>query len=134
MKKVVRVFIFIILFIFIGVNIMIFMDKKYIDNIENDIVKNTKIKNLEYINKYGNSYIVMDLEYLYLFNGKYEEVDKLVIDNVYNNKNNYDIVYRDNIFMYMDNYKNKDGVIFKYYDIETYDLIDEVVVGGNSNG
>lgn len=131
MKKVVRIFIFIILFIFIGVNITIYINNNYIYNLENSIVKNTDIKDIKYINKYGNSYIVMGLEYLYLFNDKYEEIDKLELEKVYDNKNNYDIVYRDNLFMYLDNYKNKDGVIFKYYDIENYELVDEVMVGGN---
>ena len=34
------------------------------------------------------------------------------------------------MIMYMDNYKDKEGIIFKYYNIYTYELIDKVVVGG----
>ena len=131
MKKVVGIFIFIILFIFIGMFIMVCIDGRYLNGVEMDIVKNTNIKDIEYIIRYGNGYIVMDLDYLYLFNDKYEELDKLELEKIYNNKNSYDIVYRDKTFMYMDNYKNKDGVMFKYYDIETYEEIDEVMVGGN---
>jgi len=72
----------------------------------------------------------MDKDKLYLFDSKYEEIYKTEIDKLHNNKNNYDIVYRNKTIMYMNNYKNKDGVIFKYYDIYTYKLIDEIVIGG----
>jgi len=131
MKKVVRIFILIIFVIFVSIYIMIYIDNKSINNIEKYIIKNTDINDIEYINRYGDNYIVKDKEYLYLFNNKYDEIDRLDIKKVYNNKKNYDIVYRDNLFMYMDNYNDKYGVRFKFYDIESYELVDEVLVGGN---
>ena len=131
MKKVVRIFILVILFMFISIYIMVYIDNKSINDIKKLIIKNADIKDIEYINMYGNSYIVMDKKYLYLFDNKYDEVDKLDVKYIYDNKKNYDIVYRDSLFMYMDNYENKDGVIFEYYDIENYELVDEIMVGGN---
>lgn len=121
----------IILVIFISIYIMICNDNKSINNIEKYIIKNSDINDIEYVNIYGDSYIVMDKKYLYLFNDKYEEIDRLDVKNIYDNKKNYDIVYRDNLFMYMDSYNDKDGVIFKYYDILNYELVDEILVGGN---
>ena len=38
---------------------------------EKDIIKNTDIKGIEYINRYGDNYIVMDTGYLYLLDDKY---------------------------------------------------------------
>jgi hypothetical protein len=73
----------------------------------------------------------MDNEYLYLFNFNYEEIYKIKKKLLYDNKNNYDIIYKDDTIMYMDNYKNKEGIIFKYYDIYTYEVIEEIVVGDN---
>ena len=131
MKKVIRIFILIILVIFISIYIVVRNDNKSINNIEKYIIKNNDINDIEYVNIYGDSYIVMDKEYLYLFNDKYEEIDRLDVKNIYDNKKNYDIVYRDNLFMYMDSYNDKDGVIFKYYDILNYELVDEILVGGN---
>ena len=110
---------------------MIFFDSRYINDIENRIIKNTDIRDIVYVNEYDNNYIVMNNLYLYLFNDKYEEIYKVEIEDIHKNKNGYDIVYRDNTIMYMDSYKKKNGVIFKYYDIFTYELIDEVMVGGN---
>lgn len=131
MRKVIRIFILVILVMFISISTMICIDNRSINRIEKKIINNTNIKDIEHINKYGNNYIVMDMEYLYLFNDKYEEIDRLDVNYIYDNKKKYDIVYRNNLFMYMDNYKYKNGVIFKYYDIESYEFIDEVMVGGN---
>lgn len=110
---------------------MISFDKGYISKIKKDILENTSIKDITYVNKYDNSYIVSDQEYVYLFNSNYEEIYKVKLSMLHKNGNNYDLVYRNNTLMYMDDYKNKDGVVFKYYDIYTYELIDEIVVGGN---
>ena len=130
MKKLVIIFISLILFLFISICIVVGIDKNSISDIEKDVLKNTNINDIEYVNKYDNYYIVLDIDNLYLFDKEYKEIFKVERDKVYENKNNYDIVYRNKTIMYMDNYKNKDGLIFKYYDIYTYKLIDEIVVGG----
>lgn len=122
-KKIIILFISIILFLFVSMCIMIFFDNRYTDGIISDINKNTDIQNIEYVNKYDDSYIVVNNEYLYLLNNNYEEITKIEKTLLHKNKNNYDIVYRDKTIMYMDSYKNKDGVIFEYYDIYKYELI-----------
>lgn len=108
---------------------MVSIDNDYLSDIERDIVKNTDILDIEYVNEYDGYYIVMDLEYIYLFSNDYVEIYKTKIEKLADNKNNYELVYRDNKIMYMDNYDDKKGVIFKYYDLYSYELIDEIVVG-----
>jgi len=130
MKKGVTIFILLILFLFCSKWIIVYIDKNNINDIENNKIKNTIIKNIEYINKYDNYYIVMDSDYLYLINSKYEIVLEIDNDKIYKNKNDYELVYRNNTIMYMENYKNKKGLFFKYYDIYSYELIDEVLIGG----
>ena len=125
------IFIGVLLFLFISICVMVSFDKRYINDLEKDILKNTSIKNITYVNKYDDSYIVSDQEYVYLFNSNYEEIYKVKLSMLHENKNDYVLVYRNSTIMYMDNYKNKEGVVFKYYDIYTYELIDEIVVGGN---
>lgn len=110
---------------------MVNIDNRYFNGLKKEIFDNTEINNIKYINKYDGYYIVKDNEYIYLFNSNYDEITKIKISLVYDNKNKYDIVYRNKTIMYMDNYKNKDGVVFKYFDIYTYELVDEVFVGGN---
>ena len=130
MKKLIIIFISLILFLFTFICIVVGIDKNNIEDIEKKVSKNTNIKNIEYVNIYDDYYIVLDLDKLYLFDSEYKEIFKVERDKVYKNKKNYDIVYRNKTIMYMDNYKNKDGLIFKYYDIYTYKLIDEIVIGG----
>lgn len=108
---------------------MVWFDNKYISDIEKNILKNTEVKKIEYVNEYDDYYLVMDSEYLYLFNSNFEEIYNVKVSLLHNNKNNYELIYRNNTVMYMDNYQSKEGVIFKYYDIYTYDVIDEIVVG-----
>lgn len=121
----------ILLILFILVCVMVHIDNRYVSSIEDEIIENTDIKNITYVNKYDNNYIVMDDENLYLFDSNYEELYKIKKDLLHENKNNYEIIYKDNTIMYMNNYKNKEGIIFKYYDIYTYLVIEEIVVGDN---
>ena len=130
MKKLLIIFIGIIIVLFIGMCIMIGINNGYINRLEEDIYKNTDISNIEYVNDYNGYYIVKNNEYIYLFNTDYEEITRIKSNLVYDNKNNYDIVYRDKTIMYMDNYKNEEGIIFKYYDIYTYEEVDKVIIGG----
>lgn len=132
MKKLVGIFILVILVIFISMNVMIYIDNRYILELEDRVKKNTDIKDIVYVNEYDKYYIVMDNKNLYLFNSDYIEINRIDIGKVYLNKKDYDIVYRDNMIMYMDSYKNKDkNVVFRYYDIYTDELLEELVVGGS---
>ena len=119
-----------ILGLFISLLIMISLNNKYMEKLEKDIYKKTDVKDIKYINEYDDHYIVMNSENIYLFDNKYDEITRIKVNLVYENKNNYDIVYRNKTIMYMDNYKNKDGIVFKYYDIYTCEEIDSIVVGG----
>lgn len=104
-------------------------DKNYNKMIK-EIENNTLVKEVVYVNKYNNYFIVEDNEYLYLINDKYKIISEIDINLLYKNSKNYDIIYKDERFMYMkDSYK--DGKLYyQYYDIYNYSLIDEIMVGG----
>ena len=101
---------------------------KYIDSLKDIIIKNTDIERIEYVNYYDNYYIVVDYEFLYLFNNEFELVFNVNKNMLFDKYNKYDIVYRNRTLMFMDNYKNKEGIIFKYYDIYTGECIDEIII------
>ena len=92
----------------------------------NDISNNTQIDNIKYINRYGEYYIVLNDKYLYAINKEYKAISELDKILLYENKNNYDIIYDNELFMYMEEVNN----IYKYYDIYSYELIREVDMGG----
>ena len=49
---------------------------------------------------------------------------------VHKNSDNYDIVYRDNTLVYFNDKLDDKKLIYEYYDIYTYEVIDRVFVGG----
>lgn len=130
MKKIIKIFIGIIILIFILILGMVRNNNKNYNKMIKEIENNTLVKEVEYINKYNNYFIVEDNEYLYLINDKYEIISEIDINLLYKNSKNYDIIYKDERFMYMkDSYK--DGKLYyQYYDIYNYSLIDEIMVGG----
>lgn len=130
MKKIIKIFIGIIILIFILILGMVRNNDKNYNKMIKEIENNTLVKEVVYVNKYNNYFIVEDNEYLYLINDKYEIISEIDINLLYKNSKNYDIIYKDERFMYMeDNYK--DGKLYyKYYDIYNYSLIDEIMVGG----
>ena len=109
---------------------MIGNDNRYYDKIKKIIEEECKIDNIIYINKYNDYYIVKDKEYLYLINSEYRIISEIDNNLLYENKENYDIIYDDEVFMYMDDEYIEDGVIYRYYDIYSYELINEIKVGG----
>lgn len=129
MKKIIMIFIVVIITLFISMCIMVNIDNKYFNGLKKEISENTDITDIVYVNKYNEHYIAKDNEYIYLFNSNYEEITRIKLSLLYDNKKKYDIVYRDKTIMYMDNFKNKEGIIYRYYDIYTYELIDEIVIG-----
>lgn len=130
MKKIIKIFIGIIILIFILILGMVRNNNKNYNKMIKEIENNTLVKEVVYVNKYNNYFILEDNEYLYLINDKYEIISEIDINLLYKNSKNYDIIYKDERFMYMeDNYK--DGKLYyKYYDIYNYSLIDEIMVGG----
>ena len=109
---------------------MIGNDNRYYNRIKKIIEEECKIDNIIYINKYNDYYIVMDKEYLYLINSEYRIISEIDNNLLYENKEKYDIIYDDEVFMYMDDEYIDNGVIYRYYDIYSYELIYEIKVGG----
>lgn len=126
MKKVIKIFIIIVILLFGMVIFITGIDNRDTKKLIKDISSNSQIDNIKYINRYGDYYIVLNDKYLYAINREYKiisEVDKILL---YENKNNYDIIYDNELFMYMEEVNN----IYKYYDIYSYKIISEVDMGG----
>lgn len=130
MKKLIKIFLSILIIIFLLILYMDNNDSKYISKLEKNIIKNTDIKKVIYINTYGNYYIVMDDNNLYVFDNKYVEL--LKVDKILIHKNNkkYDIIY-DEKPMYMKDYYKDSKLYYEYYDLYSYEKTGEVLVGGS---
>lgn len=127
MKKVVGYILLIIVFISsIMVGYMLNNDRKYFNKMKDKI----GLDNISYINKYNNYYLVLDNENLYLFNSDYEKIIELDKDKLCQNKNNYEIIYRDEDFQYLKDYQIDGDLVFEYVNIYNCKLIEKIVLGG----
>lgn len=126
MKKMIKIFISVMISLFILILLVVKIDNKYDKNNYKIIMDKTDIKNISYVNRYGDYYIVLNDKYLYAINKEYKivsEIDKILL---YENSEKYDIIYDNELFMYLDD----DGGKYRYYDIYSYKLAKEIDIGG----
>lgn len=121
---------FVIGFIFLIVIFLVilyFMMGKYDSNLFNEVSKNTKIKDIVYVNKNNYNYVVLTKDYVYVFNDKYDLVLEKNRGNISSSK--YNIVYKRNMLMYEEMTMYADYLVYSYYDVENEKLIYEVKIG-----
>ena len=112
--------------LFMLVLLVVNVDKRYNNSIYKLINDKTDINNISYVNRYGDYYIVLNDKYLYAINKEYKivsEIDKILL---YENQEKYDIIYDNELFMYLDYSDGK----YRYYDIYSYELAKEIDIGG----
>lgn len=122
----IKIFISIMISLFILILLVVKIDNKYDKNNYKIIMDKTDIKNISYVNRYGDYYIVLNDKYLYAINKEYKivsEIDKILL---YENSEKYDIIYDNELFMYLDDARGK----YRYYDIYSYKLAKEIDIGG----
>jgi len=131
MKKIIIIFLFIVLFIFFCILFLVSNNNKYINSIEKDICDNYDIKDdIIYVNKSHLYYIILTSDYLIVLDDNYKEIFKDDVNNIVDKKDNYEIVYRLNKVMYEEKKVLDKKIIYNYYDIYTNECIDTVEVGG----
>lgn len=131
MRKLGLLFIGILIVVLLLIVYMDYNNDSYLNMVKVKIAKNTGISDMKYVNKYGEYYIVFDNDYLYLIDNEYKiilEIEKFLL---HENDNNYDIIYKDNQFMYFNEIYADGIIIYEYYDIYKYELIDKTLIGGS---
>ena len=104
-------------------------NNKYLEIINKDIKKNYKLKEkITYSNKYGNYYIFTTKKNVIVVNKKYEEILKKDIDILDENKNNYELIYKNNKLMYEKTILKKGKLTYKYYDATNNKFIKETTM------
>lgn len=129
MRKLVKIVVFGIIIVYLFICHQVWNDNEDIKKYNKLIIKNTDVDKINYLNIYGDKYIVMDDDSLYVFDKDYHElldIDRILI---HDNKNNYDIVY-DLKLMYQECIEKGNKIIYNYYDIYSYEFIKSVTLGG----
>lgn len=126
------VFILLMVFIVLILGIYIYPSIKndnYQKRLISDIYKNTDIKDIEYLNKDNNYYVVKDRDKVIVFDLNYEEVYS--IDKSKLKDNDLDLVYRRNNLYYEEKIRDGDNLTYNFYNIDNNELAYQVLLGGN---
>lgn len=107
----------------------------YIDN-SNKSSLDKLIKNnyanvkLYYVNEYDNYYIFISDKKYGVLDKEYNEILLIDKENLCKKKKKYDIIYRKEKLMYLDDSLKNNKLTFNYYDINNCKLIESISVGG----
>ena len=126
------VFILLMVFIVLILGIYIYPSIKndnYQKRLISDIYKNTDIKDIEYLNKDNNYYVVKDRDKVIVLDLNYEEVYS--IDKSKLKDNDLDLVYRRNNLYYEEKIRDGDNLTSNFYNIDNNELAYQVLLGGN---
>lgn len=126
------VFMLLMVFIVLILGIYIYPSIKndnYQKRLISDIYKNTDIKDIEYLNKDNNYYVVKDRDKVIVLDLNYEEVYS--VDKSKLKDNDLDLVYRRNNLYYEEKIRDGDNLTYNFYNIDNNELAYQVLLGGN---
>lgn len=127
--KVIIGILIVFLICFFSLNYTINNNSSYVDNLKNNIKDNYKLDDdILGVNVYGGYYIVSTNKEVIVLDGEYVEVMKENVSGLYDNINNYDLVYRTNKLMYEETIVDDDNLTYNYYDVYSYDYVSSIVV------
>lgn len=131
MKKIIIIFICLVVFLFGSVIYIVNRNNNYLNNILEDIKNNSEIKeDIAYYNKYNNYYIVLTNDNIIVLDKDYKEVYNNSTEKFQDKTSEYEIIYKIDIPMYEEVKKEGNTIKYIYYDIYTLDVLDEIEIEG----
>lgn len=127
MKRFIIIFISLMLLFFLSIIFIVNNNRSYEDSIF-DIVSSNYSKDISYVNKYLDNYIVKTKDKVVVLNSDFEEINSMNINDLY--EYDFDLVYRKNTIMYEDITVYDDKVIYTYYSVSDGKEIDKVEIEG----
>ncbi len=133
MKKIIILFIILIV-IFLSSRIYVSnKNNKYKSNLEKEITENYKLdEKIKYLNKTDLYYIILTTDKLIVLDNHYNELFTEDSPKLYKLDKDSELVYRLNQPMYEIKKVSKDKIVYKYYNIYTGELLDTVTIGGTN--
>lgn len=131
MKKLIIIFVCLVVFLFGSVIYIVNRNNNYLNNILKDIKNNSEIKEeIIYYNKYNNYYIVLTKYNIIVLDKDYKEVYNNSTEKFQDKTSEYEIIYKTDIPMYEETKKEGNTIKYIYYDIYTLDKLDEIEIEG----
>lgn len=103
-------------------------NKDYNKKLFDDVYNNSNIKNINYVNKSNNYYIVKNDKEIVVMDLNYDKINSVNISDIYDS--DLDIVYRRGNIYYEEKVNDKDKLIYKYYNINNGEFVFDITVGG----
>lgn len=131
MKKLIIIFVCLVVFLFGSVIYIVSRNNNYLNNILKDIKNNSEIKEkIIYYNKYNNYYIVLTKDNIIVLDKDYKKVYNNSTEKFQDKTSEYEIIYKTDIPMYEETKKEGNNIKYIYYDIYTLDKLDEIEIEG----
>ena len=127
MKKKNVIILSILLFLIIFFIISYYVKDRYSDNLIKEIDSKKIINNILSVYKNNDNYIVVSKDRIYVLDAKYEIIIDEDKSKLYKRKYS-SIVYKRNMLMYEEKISDKNYLVYRYYDIYTNELIDEIKI------
>ena len=103
-------------------------NNKYQKDLIKDIYNNTNIKEIKYLNKDNNYYIIKTKDKVIVLDLNYEEVYNIDLSLL--QSSNLELVYRRNNLYYEKKIREDKKITYQFYDVETKDFVYETSLGG----
>ena len=129
-KVLITILITIILLIFSIILYPVIKNNNYQKKLLNNIYENTNLKDIKYLNKDNNYYIIKAKDKVLVLDLNYEEVYSINTDEI--KKNNLDLSYTRNNLYYKERIRKNNKLTYKYYDIKTNEEVFTSVLGGSN--
>lgn len=130
-KKILIIILIIIIILPIGIIIYpVIENNKYQNKLLDNIYENTSIKNIEYLNKDNNYYIIKNKDKVIVLDLNYEEIYSINTNELINS--NLDLTYIRNNLYYKERKKENNKLVYKYFDVKTNEEVYTTTLGGSN--
>ena len=130
-KKILIIILIIIIILPIGIIIYpVIENNKYQNKLLDNIYENTSIKNIEYLNKDNNYYIIKNKDKVIVLDLNYEEVYSINANELIDS--NLDLTYIRNNLYYKERKKENNKLVYKYFDVKTNEEVYTTTLGGSN--
>ena len=129
-KVLITILIIIILLIFSIILYPIIKNNNYQKKLLNNIYENTDLKDIKYLNKDNNYFIIKTKDKVIVLDLNHEEVYSISTSEI--KKSNLDLSYTRNNLYYKERIRKNNKLTYKYYDIKTNEDVFTSVLGGSN--
>ena len=129
-KVLITILIIIILLIFSIILYPIIKNNNYQKKFLNNIYENTDLKDIKYLNKDNNYFIIKTKDKVLVLDLNHEEVYSISTSEI--KKSNLDLSYTRNSLYYKERIRKNNKLTYKYYDIKTNEEVFTSVLGGSN--